>query len=90
MTSAEFIRENSWLVAALILMVVVLLSLVKKWATGKRHRSNRKFISRKHPDDLPDLTDSIKRAKRATIIMGGMVIGITLWALISGLQLLFE
>ena len=90
MTSADFLRENSWLAAALILMIVVFFSLLKKWAAGRRARSSAKFIGRKNPDELPDLTSSIKRAKRVTIILGGTVIGITLWALISGLQLLLE
>ncbi|RED53987.1 hypothetical protein [Aestuariispira insulae] len=87
MTSADFIREHSWLVAAFILFIVVLFGLLRRVAKGRSGKAGREnSADRHHPDELPDLTENLRRVKIVTIFAGGCIIGFTLWAVFNSLS----
>ena len=86
MTSADFIREHSWVVAAFVLFIVVLFGLLRRLAQHRTRRSDASSHDRRSPDELPDLNDNIQKIKIITIFAGGCIIGFTLWAVFNSLS----
>ena len=83
MTAAEFIRENSWVVVAGIMLLLILFKLSKELA--RRHSRSRRIVSHKDPDNMPELDPILRRARWQIILATIAIIAFTAVAIMNTL-----
>ena len=83
MTAAEFIRDNSWVVIAGIMILLILFKITKELT--RRHTRSQKFVSRNDPDNMPRLDPILRRARIQIILATIAIIAFTAVAIMNSL-----
>lgn len=83
MTTAEFIRDNSWVVIVGIMILLILFKISKELT--RRHSRSQRVVSHKDPDNMPNLDPILRRTRIQIILATIAIIAFTAVAIMNSL-----